>query len=307
MAKLLEARGLVKKFSNEKVINHIDIDVDPGECIGILGPNDAGKTTLLKLLSSRMQPDAGDLYIHGIDINIEPYKVKKMIGTVPEHENLDWDFSLKDNLLIFASYFNISKQEASKRARDLLHRYDLEDMAEVSLDFLDYCKLRKALFCRSLITNPDLLIIDEPTRGLDAMTKIFIRQELLKLKTEKKSLIIATEDITDIEEVCDSVAILSKGKIIAQGPPQDLVKEKVGDEVVELTIESRDIDYYTSKIAKDYEYKVLNESIRLFLRPGQTPQEVMRTFSSKNILIRRATLEDVFVKVVDKNFPQVRA
>ena len=306
MKKILEGRGLSIAFDDLKALSNVDIDLNKGDTLGVIGPYKSGKSTLLKILSCRMKPDVGELFISNIDARAEPKIVKKMIGTLPDKEDLDWDFSAQDNLSVFASYFGLPKNEVKKKTRELFQSFNLEGFEDRPLDLLDEDQLRKVNFCRCLVTNPELLIIDEPTTGMSLKTKIQIRTELLKQKSLKKSMIIATEDIKDVEGICSKVIILSNGKVIASGVPSELVKDKVGEEVVEFSIESRDLDYYMSKIKGNYDYKVLHNSVRLFLKPGQSPKDAIKCFSSKNILIRKATLEDVYARVANKDFKQVR-
>ncbi|MCB0390756.1 MAG: ABC transporter ATP-binding protein [Bdellovibrionales bacterium] len=305
MKKVIEARGLSKNILNQKILDNIQFDLNEGECLGIVGPKQSGKSTLLKILSCRIAFDHGDLYINDIDAKKEPSNIKKIIGVLPEEEDFDWEFSPIENLTLFASYFGLSKSLILKKSKELFQKYNLEEVENISLDALNKNQIKILQFCRALITNPEIYFIDELTMNINDKTRELFFDELMKEKKRDKSIILATEDLNEIEFLCDKVIVMASGKIIANGCPRKLVKEYVGEEIVELTIESRDLDYYMGKIQNEYEYKIFENSVRLFLKENQKPEDAIKSFASSQTLIRKATLEDLYAKFTDKNYHQV--
>ncbi|MCB9025681.1 MAG: ABC transporter ATP-binding protein [Bdellovibrionaceae bacterium] len=302
MKKSLEARKLTYSIENLKILDEISLEVDEGECVGILGLCGSGKSTLLKSLTCQISPDSGDLFINNIDAKKFPNIVKTFIGFAPEKESMDVEFNVLDNLVFFAKYFNLTKKEAIKRAKEWIHFFDIEDIQDDFPEELNINQLKKVGLCRALMTYPKFIFIDEPTKGLSVQTQVEIKKKLLKLKDLNRAIIIATEDISDIEDICNRVFFISNGKIVATGKPKELINENVGEEVVEFVIEKDDLDYYIHKLGDEYEIKIVDCTLRLFLKKGQTAQHVIKQFSSNKILIRRANLDDVYLKASNQTF-----
>lgn len=305
MTKLIETRRITQQGEKGKVIREISFDIQKGDITGILGPFEAGKTTLLEILSCQIQPSSGEIFINHIDAKKFPQKIRKIIGFVPEKGNLDKYFSALDNLILFASYFKIPKKQAVKKSMDLLRLLNLEEMKNKMIEELSLLQMKELILCRGLVNSPEILFVDEPTKGLGNVEKVKIRKLMSKIKQMNKTIVLATEDIEDLENLCDRILILSKGKIVADGRPKELVKEYIGHEVVELTFDYNDIDYYMTKLGNEFEVAILPNSLRLFLNKNQSSQEVVKRFPSTNIRIRKVTLEDFYVRTMDKESVEV--
>lgn len=237
-APIIEARGLVKRFGAVTAVAGIDFAVGPGECFGFLGPNGAGKTTTIRMLHAFMPPTAGLLRVAGYEVKAHPRAVKARLGVVPQEDNLDPDLSPLENLLAYARYFRIPRAEARRRAEDLLRFVELEGRAGCPLggrvDELSSGMKRRLLVARSLINRPRILILDEPTTGLDPQARHLIWQRLRSLKAEGVTQVLTTHYMDEAARLCDRVAIMDNGRILRQGPPRQLVEAEVGREVVEV-------------------------------------------------------------------------
>ncbi len=301
MKNILEARGITKRIFGKQVIDSVSLSLQKGQCIGVVGPYKSGKSSLMRLLSGQIQADSGELFVNDIDAKIAINKIKSFIGVVPGYDDLDRELSPLMNLTVFANFFGLDQNIALGKATELFREFKIDDIDGEILDNLDKDQIRKLSFCRALIHNPEILIIDEPTVQVSTRAKLELWQSIKQLKKQKKSLIVATEDLKEVEEICDKVIVLSNGRVIAEGAPKQLVKEQVGEEIVEFKINRGDVSYYTDKLRNQYEYAVLDSSVRLFLKTGQSHKDAIRHFSSEKILIRKASLEDVYIKIADRN------
>ncbi len=223
------AQGLIKEYNSLRAVDGIDFVIKKGECFGFLGPNGAGKTTVMRMIYCFMPPTRGSLRVFGLDVTKAPSEIKSRTGVMPQDNNLDPDLSVIENLMVYARYFGINKKEALRRAERLLSFVELSDKTQTNVEKLSGGMKRRLVLARALLNEPELLILDEPTTGLDPLSR---RQvwEMIKTEQEKqKTLILTTHYMEEAERLCNRVAIMDSGRIVATGPPQELMNKYGGN------------------------------------------------------------------------------
>ncbi len=288
---VVKARGLTKKFNDFVAVDNISFEVRKGECLAFLGPNGAGKTSTMRMISCISPKTSGDLYVLGMDVDKQPAEIKSLIGIVPQENNLDVDFSLFENLLIYASYFGIPREEAAKRAIKLLEFVQLLDKKDVNVEKLSTGMKRRAIFARALLNNPKLLILDEPTTGLDPQARHLVWDCLRELKRNGITIILATHYMEEAEQLCDRVLIIDRGKILVEAPPRELIQRFIGSEVLEVFRSDQNLILQLKSEGVDFE--VVGERIYIFDR-------FLNPLQFKEYARRKATLEDVFLKLTGR-------
>jgi lipooligosaccharide transport system ATP-binding protein len=221
---IVTSRGLTKYYGNFRALNGIDFEILQGECFGFLGPNGAGKTTAMSIIYCFMPPTSGELKIFGLDARKEQSLIKARTGVMPQDDNLDVELSVFENLLVYARYFDISRKEASGIARELLGFVGLTDKTDVNIRGLSGGMKRKLMLARALINKPELLMLDEPTTGLDPHSRRTVWEKLAHLKSNRTTLILTTHYMEEAEKLCDRVAIMSAGEIVTIDTPDSLMK-----------------------------------------------------------------------------------
>ncbi len=220
------AQNLIKKykgFNGFLAVDSVTFAIQQGECFGFLGPNGAGKTTVMRIISCFMPPTSGIVSVFGKDVTASPSEIKYRLGIMPQEDNLDPDLSVTENLVMYARYFNIEKQEGLRRARTLLEFAELRDKANVKIDKLSGGMKRRLLLARSLVNNPEILLLDEPTTGLDPHSRRAVWERLNNLKFQNTTLLLTTQFMEDSEKLCDRVAIMDSGKIVTIDSPANLM------------------------------------------------------------------------------------
>lgn len=294
----VEAKGLTKKYGEKAVVNGINFEVYRGECFGILGPNGAGKSSTMKMMYGLSSVSQGELYVLGMNLKSHSKEVKARIGVVPQEDGLDVDFSVLDNLLVYASYYQISFNESLERSKHLLRLMKLDESWQSPVEHLSGGMKRRLVIARSMINQPDVLFLDEPTTGLDPQARIFIWDTLRKFKAEEKSIIITTHYMEEAEQLCDRIAIMDRGNILALGTPGELIKKYAGLQVLEIGLKPEDIPYYSRKLTQDqYEFLPLETKIMLFLREINKAEKILQIIPSQEIIFRPASLNDVFLRL----------
>jgi lipooligosaccharide transport system ATP-binding protein len=225
---LITAQGLVKDYGSLRAVDRIDFEIPEGECFGFLGPNGAGKTTVMRIISCFMPPTAGTVKVFGMDVNETPSEIKSKIGVMPQDDNLDPDLSVFENLIVYARYFDIPKTASSGRATELLDFVELQEKTRAKIGDLSGGMKRRLLLARSLINNPAVLILDEPTVGLDPHSRHAVWDKLNDLKFKNTTLLLTTHYMEEAEKLCDRVAIMDSGRIIVIAPPSLLMSEHGG-------------------------------------------------------------------------------
>jgi lipooligosaccharide transport system ATP-binding protein len=220
---IITARNLIKDYGAFRAVDSIDFEIAQGEFFGFLGPNGAGKTTVMRVVYCFMPPTSGDVRIFGLDVVANPSLIKARIGVMPQENNLDPDLTVLENLIVYARYFDIPKKESLPRAQELLGFVDLKEKEGVKIDQLSGGMKHRLLLARSLINNPELLILDEPTTGLDPRSRHSVWDKLNQLKTKGTTLVLTTHYMEEAEKLCDRVAIMDLGKIVAIDTPTKLI------------------------------------------------------------------------------------
>jgi lipooligosaccharide transport system ATP-binding protein len=221
--KIVTAKGLIKNYGNLRALDQIDFEISKGECFGFLGPNGAGKTTAMGIIYCFMPPSSGEVRVFDLDVTESPSQIKSKIGVMPQDDNLDPDLNVLENLIVYARYFDILKKDSSPLAWELLEFVELREKAHVNVRSLSGGMKRRLLLARALINNPELLILDEPTTGLDPQSRRSVWEKLYHLKSNNTTLILTTHYMEEAERLCDRVAIMNSGKIIAVDTPSGLM------------------------------------------------------------------------------------
>ena len=295
---VLEAKNLEKKFSDVLAVNKINFKVKEGEVFGFLGPNGAGKTTTMKMIQCVSPKTGGDLRVFGLDVNQYPKEIKQVMGVVPQMDNLDPDFTVIGNLIQFSRYFDIPLEEAKKRANELIDYVQLNDKKDSSVDKLSGGMKRRLVLARAMINNPKLLILDEPTTGLDPQARHLIWEKLKDLSSKGITVIITTHYMEEAARLCDSLVIMDNGEILVEGKPKDLVKKYVGDHIVEAENNS---EIKTCLEKNNIKYEIANESVEIYNENvSDITNLILKECVDSGVTARPATLEDVFLKLTGR-------
>ena len=225
---IVTAKDLTKNYGNLRAVDHIDFEIAKGECFGFLGPNGAGKTTVMGVIYCFMPPTSGEVKVFGIDVNEDPSRIKSGIGVMPQDDSLDPDLSVFENLIVYARYFDIPKKASMPLARELLRFVELEDKTAVHIKDLSGGMKRRLLLARALINDPELLILDEPTVGLDPYSRHSVWEKMEALKSKGVTLILTTHYMEEAEKICDRVAIMNSGRIVTVDTPSHLMSTYEG-------------------------------------------------------------------------------
>ncbi len=226
---IVTAQKLVKDYDGLRAVDGVDFAISQGEFFGFLGPNGAGKTTVMRIISCYMPPTAGTVTVFGMDVVGHPSEIKRRVGVMPQDNNLDPDLSVQENLLVYGRYFDIKKNDALRIARELLGFVELTDKEDVQIDQLSGGMKHRLLLARSLVNEPDLLILDEPTTGLDPHSRRAVWDRLNHLKSRNTTLLLTTHYMEEAERLCDRVAIMDSGRIVTIDTPGNLRKQHGGN------------------------------------------------------------------------------
>lgn len=293
---IVEGRDLVKDYNHLRAVDHVSFSIDRTECFGFLGPNGAGKTTVMKMIYCRTPVSHGDVIVDGYSVKTEPRKIKATIGVATQDDTLDRDLTVFQNLIVYSRYFDIARAVARKRTEELLDRFDLKDKRDTSVDDLSGGMRRKLIVARALINDPSILILDEPTTGLDPQARRQIWDMIIRLKLEGKTIILTTHYMDEAQELCDRIAIMFEGKILECDTPRNLITRVVGEYVCEIYAgDEKTMKAIRQKVAGSIE-QVGN---RLYVY-GDNPEELMMkcdVVRSEYHIVRRTSLEDVFLKL----------
>ena len=297
---IIRAVKLTKRYGDFLAVDGIDFEVFKGECCGFLGPNGAGKTTTIKMIQCVLPLTSGSLAVAGMSVSENPREIKKMIGVAPQEENLDPDFTVITNLLVYARYFDVPKSEALQRAESLLKFTQLEEKRNVIIDQLSTGMKRRLILARALVNEPRILLLDEPTTGLDPQARHLIWDKVRSLKKQGVTIILTTHYMDEAAELCDRTLIMDSGRIIEEGTPADLVKKHVGEEVLEVDYDEKVMSTFKEKFP-DARLEVVGERIHVFTdQPHGIFTSFLENFPTKGAAVRNANLEDVFLKLTGR-------
>lgn len=297
---VIVARDLEKRFEDLIAVDRIAFRVQEGEIFGFLGPNGAGKTTTMKMIQCVSPKTGGTLQVFDMDVDTHQREIKNHIGVVPQETNLDPDFSAYRNLLVYARYFGIPKREAEKRAEELLAFMQLEEKRDVLIDKLSGGMKRRLIIARALINAPELLILDEPTIGLDPQARHLIWEKLRSLQAAGNTLVLTTHYLDEAERLCDRLVIMDHGQILVEGAPADLIREHAGSDIVEVEQTEKVISCLTGL---GVNYDPAGDVIQVFTdRPHDVARNLLEVCRHEAaVTVRPATLEDVFLRLTGRS------
>lgn len=303
---MIRARGLRKSFGDFEAVKGIDVDVRRGEAFGFLGPNGAGKSSTMRMIASVSPISGGELSILGMDPATQGPTIRGRLGVCPQEDTLDNELNVRDNLFIYGRYFGIPKAEVNSRVDELLEFVQLTDKARSRVEDLSGGMKRRLTIARSLVNNPDLLLLDEPTTGLDPQARHVLWDQLFRLKQAGVTLVITTHYMDEAEQLCDRLVVMDKGLIAAEGSPRQLIEEHSTREVAELRFgivdEGNIHEQIAEKISDLGRLEVLPDRILVYSPDGE---EVIARVHERGlepiaVLVRRSTLEDVFLKLTGR-------
>jgi len=300
---LVHARGLTKRFDAMTAVDAVDFDVATGEAFGFLGPNGAGKTSTMKMIACSSPITEGELSVIGMDPRTQAAEIKAHLGVVPQTDNLDAELTVRENLEMYARYFDIPDDVARRRADELLEFVQLSERASEQVDPLSGGMKRRLTIARALINEPDLIILDEPTTGLDPQARHLLWERLYRLKQRGATLIITTHYMDEAEQLCDRLVVMDKAKIVAEGSPRELIERYSTREVLELRFPDEvkpGLDGRLDGLADRVEE--LPDRVLLYTADGERTLEAIhdRQIQIDSALVRRATLEDVFLRLTGR-------
>jgi lipooligosaccharide transport system ATP-binding protein len=299
MQPIIEVQHLFKKFQDVTAVDGLSFAVGQGEFFGLLGPNGAGKTTTIRMLYGFSPPTRGIIRIFGMEIARDWRKIKARIGVCQQDNTLDPDLTVEQNLIVFAGYFSIPSKEAKSRARELLEFFALSGRRGAKVMDLSGGMIRRLILARSLINRPELLILDEPTTGLDPQSRHQVWDRLEKLKASGLSVVLTTHNMEEASQLCDRLVIVDHGKILVEGSPADLILKHVGRSVIEIGGPDQALRDYLKTHAVPHDD--LGQRIILYTPEGNELSSAVRdNFCHQQCTFRIGTLEDVFLRLTGR-------
>jgi lipooligosaccharide transport system ATP-binding protein len=312
---VISARNLRKEFGEFVAVDGIDFDVSPGESFGFLGPNGAGKTSTMRMIGCVSPITSGELEIFGLDPTADGAQIRSRMGVVPQADQLDSELTVVENLVIYGRYFDIPRAECKRRATELLEFVQLAERANERVDPLSGGMKRRLTIARSLMSEPDLLLLDEPTTGLDPQARHILWDRLYRLKQRGVTLVLTTHYMDEAEQLCDRLVVMDGGRIVAEGSPRGLIEHHATREVLELRLhrDSYDTSTDTTTAVDDAaavasiegigdRHEVLPDRILIYAYDGEAAlSEVHRRgIAPVGSLVRRSSLEDVFLRLTGR-------
>jgi lipooligosaccharide transport system ATP-binding protein len=300
---LIEVINLVKKFNEFTAVNGITFSVAQGESFGILGPNGAGKSSTMRILGATSQRTSGDVQILGKDPELHGPQIRAHLGVVPQQDNLDEELTCAENLYIYGRYFGLPKKIVTQKLDELLEFAQLTEKKNAKVNSLSGGMKRRLTIARALVSDPDILMLDEPTTGLDPQARHILWDRLFRLKEKGVTLLITTHYMDEAEQLCDRLIVMDNGKIMAEGSPSGLIKEYSSKEVLEVRFGSDRNAQMVEKLNHLSErLEVLPDRLLMYTESGE---ELLAKISALNIhpntsLVRRSSLEDVFLRLTGR-------
>jgi lipooligosaccharide transport system ATP-binding protein len=297
---VVEIENLVKRYDGREVIRGISLSVSAGRCFGVLGPNGAGKTTTLRLLLGQSPMDGGELRVFGLPIPRAGRAARARIGVVPQTDNLDPDFTVAENLQVYGGYFGIPVATLDERIRELLTFVELADRGDSRIATLSGGMKRRLTIARALINDPELLILDEPTTGLDPQARHMIWARLRELRAQGKTLLLTTHYMEEAERLCDELVVLDNGRILDQGSPAELIARHVEPEVVEIRGDAKQVRALLDG-ARDCRLEEIGDTFYCYTRNARARIKRLEGQTDLTFLHRPANLEDVFLRLTGRD------
>ena len=301
---LIRARGLTKTFGDFTAVDSIDFSVARGESFGFLGPNGAGKTSTMRMIGCVSPVSGGELEVLGRDPTTDGPRIRSRIGVVPQQDSLDTELTVRENLVIYGRYFGLSRAECGRRADELLDFAQLTERANDQVEPLSGGMKRRLTIARALINEPELLLLDEPTTGLDPQARHLLWDRLYRLKQRGVTLVLTTHYMDEAEQLCDRLVVMDKAKIVAEGSPRQLIEQYATKEVTELRFPvgvQETLDGQLAGLAERME--LLPDRVLLYADDGEAAVAAVhqRGLRPETVLVRRSSLEDVFLRLTGRS------
>ena len=295
---IIVAEKLQKRFGELIAVDGVSFTVEKGEVFGFLGPNGAGKTTAMKMIQCVSPKNAGRLLVFGMEVDTHPREIKKLLGVVPQENNLDPDFTVYENLLAYSRYFDMSRQDAERIIVELLEFVQLGEKKEKTTETLSGGMKRRLVLARALINRPQLLILDEPTIGLDPQARHLMWDKLKSLKLKGVTIVLTTHYLEEAAYLCDRLVVMDHGRILVEGKPDELIRKYIGTDIVEAENEPPVIACLEKNNAM---YEVIGDMVQIYTSdPQKTTDHLLKECTLRKITARSATLEDVFLKLTGR-------
>jgi len=295
---IIKAEGLVKRYGALTAVDGVTFQVEEGEMFGFLGPNGAGKTTTMKMIQCVSPKTSGKLEVFEMDASDHQREIKKLMGVVPQENNLDPDFTVYENLRNYSRYYDIPRDDAERRIEELLDFVQLLEKKNVMTESLSGGMKRRLVLARSLLNNPRLIILDEPTVGLDPQARHLIWDKLRSLKKRGVTIVLTTHYLDEAEKLCDRLVVMDYGKILVEGEPGQIIKDNIGTGVVEVDNYPEIVECLQKNEAS---YEVMGDIIVIYTNdPMHITDQLSLECALDKITTRKATLEDVFLKITGR-------
>lgn len=302
MKPVIEAKSLSKKYGDLTAVNNIDFTIYEGETFGFLGPNGAGKTTTMKMIYCFIRPSSGNLSVFDMDVVERPREIKALLGVIPQDDSLDPDLSVYGNLITYSRYYEVAKKDAMKRAADLMEMVSLSEKKDVIIEDLSGGMKRRLLIARGMINNPKILILDEPTVGLDPQGRHLIWAKLNELKKSGITIIITTHYMEEASRLCDRLIMMNNGEILDLGSPDELVRKHIGKEVLEIgNVDDNLVGKILALLNNAVSYDRYDDKLFLFSQSALELAARLKQLKLDSLLERKADLEDVFLTVAGRS------
>jgi lipooligosaccharide transport system ATP-binding protein len=300
---LIAAHNLVKRFGDFTAVAGIDVEVRPGEAFGFLGPNGAGKSSTMRMIGCVSVPTGGTLRVLGMDPVREGPEIRARLGVCPQQDSLDPELTVRENLTVYARYFGIPRKVARQRADELIEFVQLTERANDKVEPLSGGMKRRLTIARALVNEPAIVLLDEPTTGLDPQARHLVWERLFQLKRRGVTLVLTTHYMDEAEQLCDRLVVMDGGKIVAEGSPRELIERYSTREVVELRFGEAGLDSYLGKLEGIGErLELLPDRILLYAFDGDLAVAAVadRALQPSSVLVRRSSLEDVFLHLTGR-------
>jgi lipooligosaccharide transport system ATP-binding protein len=300
MKPVIQAQDLQKSYAGHRVVDGISLDIRRGECFGLLGPNGAGKTTTLRLLLGLIAPDDGRVELLGHAVPQHAREARLRVGVVPQFDNLDPDFTVAENLLVYGRYFGMSDAAVEARLPELLEFANLAHKRDVKITTLSGGMKRRLTLARALVNDPDVIFLDEPTTGLDPQARHLIWQRLRELTARGKTLLLTTHFMDEAERLCHRLAVMDNGRLISAGSPRELIERNIEPQVVEVFGEHAGIWAAEHAARHAQRFEVSGETAFCYVQDAQPLLQELQQRPQLRYLHRPANLEDVFLKLTGR-------
>ena len=301
---LVSGKALVKRFGDFEAVRGIDVEVNRGEAFGFLGPNGAGKSSTMRMIACVSPRSDGELRVLGMDPDVDGPRIRARIGVCPQQDNLDTELTIRENLQVYGRFFGLSRAQVREKATELMEFAQLSDRADAAVESLSGGMKRRLTIARSLVNDPELLLLDEPTTGLDPQARHLLWDRLFRLKQRGVTLIITTQYMDEAEQLCDRLVVMDGGRIVAEGSPSSLIARYSTREVLELRFAPGEQAAQEPKVQGLADrVEVLPDRLLLYTADGEAALEQVSARGVRPVssLVRRSTLEDVFLRLTGRS------